>query len=106
MDAEGRYSEIVADLLARHDDVARAKMMGMPCIKRGGKMVGGFWEPAHSMVFKLRDPSAREAVLALDGVQLFDPSGLGRPMKDWVQVPVAYVDRWAELARQALGTDA
>ena len=54
------------------------------------------------MVFKLPDPGAREAALALNGAALFDPSERGRPMKEWVAVPFAHVDRWATLAEQAL----
>ena len=42
MDARQRYDELVDDLCARNDDVEPSQMMGMPCVKRGGKMVAGF----------------------------------------------------------------
>ena len=42
MDARARYDEIADDLAARNDDVALGQMMGMPAIKRSGKMIGGF----------------------------------------------------------------
>jgi hypothetical protein len=96
-----RYDEIVDELVARNDDVELAKMMGMPCVKRAGKMVAGFASP-EEMVFKLVDPDQRDAALALEGAQLFDPGGRGRPFKDWVQVPVAHADRWPEFAEAAL----
>ncbi|MGH3104463.1 MAG: hypothetical protein ACRDN6_10270 [Gaiellaceae bacterium] len=41
MDAQAHYDAIVDDLRARHADVETAKMMGMPCVKAGGKMIGG-----------------------------------------------------------------
>jgi hypothetical protein len=103
MDAQARYDEIADDLAARNDDVTLGQMMGMPAIKRGGKMIGGFARGEGAMVFKLPDETAREAALALDGARLFDPSGGKRaPMREWVVVPAAHADLWPELAEQAL----
>jgi hypothetical protein len=101
VDARARYDEIADDLAARHPDVQLGQMMGMPAIKAGGKMIGGFSDAAGAMVFKLPDVELRERALALAGAKLFDPAG-GRPMKEWVQVPVAHADEWASLADQAL----
>ncbi len=102
MDAQARYDELVDDLVAQNDDVETGKMMGMPCIKRGGKMVGGFSASEGAMVFKLPDEGEREAVLSLDGAHLFDPSGAGRPMREWVVVPAAHEADWPGLAEKAL----
>ena len=102
MDARPTYDEITDALIAEHGDVERATMMGMPSLKRNGKLLAGFWRD--SMVFKLTDPAARERALALGGATLFDPSERGRPMKEWVQVPVTHTDRWPDLARQALAS--
>ena len=78
-------------------------MMGMPAIKRSGKMVGGFSRGEEAMVFKLTDEKQREATLALDGAHLFDPSaGRRAPMKEWVVVPAAHAKQWRKLADQAL----
>ncbi len=99
MDAQARYDELADDLAARNDDVTLGKMFGMPCVKRGGKAVAGFWQ--ESVVFKLPDATARERALALDGAELFDPMG-GRPMKEWVVVPAAHADEWPGLAKDAL----
>ena len=101
MDAKDRYDEIADDLVARNADVSLGKMMGMPCIKRGGKLIAGFSE-AGAMVFKLPDEQEREQALSLDGAQLFDPSGRGRPMKEWVEVPAAHAAEWPRLAEAAL----
>ena len=100
MDSQARYDEIVDDLTAQNANVTTGKMMGMPCVKRGGKMVAGFWRDA--MVFKLPDPGQRERALALDGAHLFDPGERGAPMKEWVVVPAAHEAQWAALAEQAL----
>lgn len=101
MDPRERYDEICDDLAARNADVVLGQMMGMPAIKAGGKMIGGFFAPAEAMVFKLPVADARERALAFEGATLFDPMG-GRPMKEWVQVPAAHADAWPSLAERAL----
>jgi hypothetical protein len=101
--ARERYDEIVDDLLARNAEVESAKMMGMPCVKKGGKLVAGFSADADAMVFKLTDAEARERALALDGAALFDPGGRGRPMREWVVVPPAHAETWPGFTELALG---
>src|SRR2546421_12951286 len=100
MDAQERYDEIAGDLVARNADVSLGRMMGMPCIKTRGKMIGGFWEG--EMVFKLPDVDERERALALEGTHLFDPSARDRPMKEWGQGPATHIDRWPDLAERAV----
>lgn len=103
MDARARYDELSEDLAARNDTVELGQMMGMPAIKRSGKMIGGFSTDEGAMVFKLPDQAERDRALALDGAHLFDPSGGRRaPMKEWVVVPAAHAADWAKLAAQAL----
>lgn len=108
MTARERYDELVDDLCARNDDVEPAQMMGMPCVKRSGKMVAGFASGtalAHdeeAMVFKLVDPEAHARALALEAAHLFDPGGKGRPFKEWVVVPFAHEAKWKSLAQDAL----
>jgi hypothetical protein len=99
--AEDRYAEVADDLAARNPDVELTQMMGMPAIKAGGKLIGGFVPSADAMVFKLPAAEARERALGLEGSALFDPMG-GRPMREWVQVPAAHADEWPTLAEQAL----
>jgi hypothetical protein len=105
VDPHDRYDEIADDLAAQNADVDLGQMMGMPAIKRGGKMIGGFSSNEGAMVFKLPDEATREQALALDGAHLFDPSGGRRaPMKEWVVVPASHADKWPDLADQALTT--
>jgi hypothetical protein len=94
-----KYDALV-DELVKTADVKAGKMFGMPSLFSKGKSVAGLY--GDDMVFKLA-PAALEEALALKGAQLFDPSGMGRPMKAWAQVPARHARRWAELARQALG---
>jgi TfoX/Sxy family transcriptional regulator of competence genes len=100
MDARARFDEIVDDVLARHGDVEKAQMMGMPSLKRNGKLVAGLWK--ETIAFKLPNAAEREEALALEGAALFDPGERGRPFKEWVAVPAAHADRWPELADKAL----
>lgn len=100
MDPRARFDEIADDAVARNGDVELSRMMGMPALKRGGKLWVGFWKG--EMVFKLVDPAEREAALALDGAHLFDPGERGRPMKEWVSVPPAHEQQWPHLAERAL----
>ena len=76
-------------------------MMGMPCIKAGGKIVIGY-ERTGEMVFRLPDDTEHGKALGLDGAKLFDPSGKGKPFKEWVQVPYAHESEWPNLASTAL----
>jgi hypothetical protein len=92
-----RYDEIAAGLEGA--GVKASTMFGMPTLKLNGKAMGGLWGDA--MTFKLA-PEALAEALRLDGVQLFDPSGIGRPMKAWVVVPAAKADQWERLAQLAL----
>jgi hypothetical protein len=100
MDAKQRFDEIADDLVAQNADVTLSQMMGMPALKRGGKLWVGFWKG--EMVFKLTDEAEREQALALDGAHLFDPGERDRPMKEWVVVPEGHARKWAQLAERAL----
>jgi hypothetical protein len=101
MNPKARYDEIADDLAARDPNVELSQMMGMPCVKAGGKMVIGYVSSGE-MVFKLPDDSEHEKALGLDGAKLFDPSGKGRPFKEWVQVPAAHESMWPDLADTAI----
>ena len=96
------FEELCDDLLARNADLERTKMMGMPSLKRNGKLVAGFVTSEDAMVFKLEDSAAHADALALEGAHLFDPGGRGRPFKEWVVVPPTLADRWPGLAERTL----
>jgi hypothetical protein len=96
-DATRTLYDEVADRLA-DQGVTRGSMFGMPCLKIGKKVLAGLWGDA--MNFKL-PPDALADALALPGAEPFDP-GMGRPMKEWVVVPAAESERWADLAERSL----
>jgi hypothetical protein len=79
--------------------VVQSKMFGMPALKANGKAFAGLFGDA--IVFKLKDSAHAEA-MALAGAELFDPSGMGRPMKEWIVVPSAHRSRWKALGQRAL----
>lgn len=81
------------------EDTVQSQLFGKPCFKINGKPFVCFFEDA--MVFKLTGDLHTEA-LSLDGSQLFDPSGKGRAMKEWIQVPFDYAGKWKEYADAAL----
>jgi len=93
--AEKEYELISQDL----PEAQSGQMFGKRCLKINGKAFASFHED--DMVFKLPEPVHSEA-LDLAGACLFDPSGKKRPMKEWVQVPVAHVAHWRPLATAAL----
>jgi hypothetical protein len=92
-----RYDEIAAGLEGA--GVKASTMFGMPTLKLNGKAIGGLWGDA--MTFKLAPAEVADA-LRLEGAQQFDPSGVGRPMKAWVVVPLAQSEEWERLAQLAL----
>jgi hypothetical protein len=95
------WDDLVEVVTARHPDIAPGKMFGMPCLKRAnGKVVAGHWKDG-GITVKLVDVGAREAALALPGVDLFDP-GMGRQMKEWVLVPATLADEWERFVEQAI----
>lgn len=92
--AETRYTTIGQELGAE-----QSQMFGKPCFKINGKAFISFFN--ETMVFKLTGDAHSDA-LALDGAVRFDPSGKGRPMKEWVQLPYDYQEQWPVFAVAAL----
>jgi hypothetical protein len=93
-DAEAEYIKVGTGV----PDSVQSQMFGKPCFKIGGKAFCSFFQEA--MVFKLKgDIHAR--ALALEGSVLFDPSGKGRAMREWVQVPMEHKALWPEFATAA-----
>jgi hypothetical protein len=100
MATAGEAFDGIADRLATNDGVQRAKMFGMPGLKLGTTAFAGLF--GDDMVFKLGAGTKEHAdAMKLDGAKTWDPSGQGRPFKDWVQVPSTSLGRWSALADQA-----
>jgi hypothetical protein len=95
-----RYDDIVDAITAWHTDCRGSKVFGMPCVKRSGRVVFGLSRTG--MVFKLTDPAAHARALSVPGAHLFDPSGQGKPFRQWVVVPPEQADEWEPLAAEAV----
>ena len=93
--AHATYEGIAAEL-AEAKGASPGKMMGMPTLFLGGKAFAGLF--GDSMVFKLGG-EAHAMALALPGAALFDPSGMDRPMKAWVRIPLDHALAWPRFAR-------
>ena len=66
-------------------------------LKAGDKVFAGTFGDA--MTFKL-GPEDLEKAKTHSGVEAFEPMK-GRPMKEWVLVPLAHATRWPDLAERA-----
>lgn len=80
-------------------DVQESQMFGKPCFKVNGKAFMSLFD--NCVVFKLTGKEY-EAALGLKGSKLFDPSGKGRAMKEWVEVTVSNKSKYKEFARAAM----
>jgi hypothetical protein len=83
--SEDLFARLVADLRGTAA-VEAGQMFGKPCAKTGGKAF--LAQHLDRVVFKLSGDD-HTAALALPDAVLWDPSGKGRPMKEWVAVPAA-----------------
>jgi hypothetical protein len=90
-----KAEEYFIELTNEIQDVRAGKMFGALCMKTpNGKAGAMFWKD--SLIVKLTDQAFKEA-LSLDGSQLFEPIE-GRLMKEWVQIPFDYKDKWKQFA--------
>jgi hypothetical protein len=96
--AETIYAELV-ELLAGAKDVEVGQMFGKPCMKVGGKAFVAHQKEV--LAFKLT-ASTHAKALAITGAKLWDPSGAGRPMKEWVAVPGKAKADFKALAKDAM----
>jgi hypothetical protein len=72
-----------------------SQMFGKSCLKLHGKAFMAWHNEA--CIFKLNGKE-REAALILKGTVMWDPSGKGRPMKDWISVPSIHKSEYKRLA--------
>ena len=94
-----KQEELFLSIGQNFENAEKSQMFGKPCFKISGKAFICFFQ--QEMVFKLSGETHKEA-LQLLGSQLFDPSGKNRPMKEWVQIPYDYCDKWEQFAKEAL----
>ena len=94
------YSTVIQSLLS-DPRVTESNMFGMPCAKIGSKAFAGLYKK--NLVVKIGAARAQELLTAKAGKQ-FDPSGMDRPMKEWVVIKEpesAAIKKWLALAEEA-----
>ncbi len=96
-EAEDTYG-LIAARLSLMPGVVQGHMFGMPSVMVNGKAFAGLHQD--SMVFKLSGAPHTQA-LGVEGASLFDPQGRGRPMKEWVCIPLAQSSNWENFADEA-----
>lgn len=91
------FDEVAAELLEL-SDVSIRKMFGHRCLVIGSKGFAIDFED--ELVLKLPQ-EIREEALELEGAHLFDPM-IGKPMREWVQIPADHEDQWVLLSKTAM----
>jgi len=99
MDANEEYQLLVQRLADGHAGVA-CQMFGKQCIKVSGKAAVAMFQDC--IVCKLPAPEHAKA-MALENSILWDPSGKGRAMKEWVQVELQHKSHFSGFAGVSAG---
>ncbi|MCW5851944.1 MAG: hypothetical protein KIT87_17860 [Anaerolineae bacterium] len=88
------YERITARL-GQYPLVTRRKIFGVPAVCVHGNSFLAYHQG--EMAFKLRGEDHARA-LAVPDARLWDPSGAGRPMREWVHLPASQSDHWDDFA--------
>lgn len=97
-DALTAYTRLVQEFSAT-DTISSGQMFGKACLKVNGKAF--IAQHKETVVFKLSG-DAHVKAMSLDQAQLWDPSGKGRPMKEWVALQAEHHKKYATMAHAAL----
>jgi hypothetical protein len=98
MNVELEYQKVLF-LFSERPNVQSGQMFGKSCLKVNGKAFMA--QHRDTIVFKLAGED-HAAALATSGAHLWDPSGKGRPMKEWVALPIEAQTIFQRLAESAL----
>jgi len=96
--AAAKYENLV-ESFSSIEGVTVSQMFGKPCLKVNGKAFVSLHK--ETVVFKLAGTHHRKA-MSIDGAALWDPSGKGRPMKEWVAMPPGDTKQFKSFASAAL----
>ena len=92
--------KIFEELISKIKDAELSQMFGKPCGKLNKKAFICFYE--NDIVFKIGKEECEGWLLKAKGSKNFDPSGKGRPMKDWLQVPMENKKYFEPLLSQSI----
>lgn len=99
MDVDAVFDEVVDDLSSH--GVLPGALFGARSMTLNGTAFACLKSSAFAV--KLDAGSADHAeALAIDGAELFDPSGKGRPFHDWVALPSSHASQWPRWAQAGL----
>ena len=96
--AEQQFAQLV-ETLSKNKNIVSSQMFGKQCLKVKGKAFLALHKNA--LVFKLTGEEHKKAMSNKDAA-LWDPSGKGRPMKEWVAIPAENLGNAMLFANQAL----
>ena len=97
-DAQTEYDKLV-NKLTTAASAEPGQMFGKACLKINGKAFVALHK--ETVVFKLTGDAHAKAI-ALADAALWDPSGKGRPMKEWVALSATHGKKFPTLAQAAL----
>jgi hypothetical protein len=97
-DAVIEYEKLVR-LLTQTKGVTASQMFGKPCLKINGKAFVA--QHQQTVAFKLSSLQ-HEKASSVKGAKLWDPSGKGRPMKEWIAIPASENKNFKVFANAAL----
>ncbi len=97
-DAIAAYAKLAA-AFSENKCVETGQMFGKACLKVSGKAF--IAQHQHHVVFKISG-EAHQTAMALSGATLWDPSGKGRPMKEWVALGAEHSRHFAALSTSAI----
>ncbi|MFZ6676682.1 hypothetical protein [Undibacterium sp. Tian12W] len=97
-DAQSEYDKL-ANNLTTAASAEPGQMFGKVCLKINGKAFVALHK--ETVVFKLTGDGHAKAIALADAV-LWDPSGKGRPMKEWVALSATHGKKFPTLAQAAL----
>lgn len=87
-------------LILNNPNAELGNLFGKPCGKTNKKAFVAFFQG--NMVFKVGKEQVALLLMKYENSKNWDPSGKGRPMKDWIQIPPEYKEDWKLLIQQAL----
>lgn len=96
--ANTEYEKLIASLSGK-EGITVSQMFGKACLKVDGKAF--IAQHKETVVFKLSN-THHEKAISLPGAVLWDPSGKGRPMKEWVALPASESKVFKSLSAAAL----